>query len=62
MSRSRRPGTPRSSPSRREAVEEIESIRTGAFGSFAENPIVGALLLPGGASLLALVQYLLSPR
>jgi hypothetical protein len=40
------------------AIEEIEAVRTGAFGPFSDNPLVGALLLPGGAGLVALAQYL----
>ena len=40
------------------AIEEIEAMRTGAFGPFSDNPLVGALLLPGGAGLVALAQYL----
>jgi len=43
----------------RRLVEDIQSVRVGAFGSFAENPVVGALLLPSGATgLVALAQYL----
>jgi hypothetical protein len=42
-----------------QAIDEIESIRTGAFGPLTENPIIGALLLPGGAGLIAAAQHLL---
>ena len=40
------------------AIEEIEAVRTGAFGPFSDNPVVRALLLPGSAGLVALAQYL----
>jgi hypothetical protein len=42
-----------------QAIDEIESIRTGAFGPLTENPIVGALLLPGGAGFIAAAQHFL---
>jgi len=45
-----------------QAIDEIKAVRTGAFGSFAENPVLGALLLPGGAGLIAIAQYLLVPH
>ena len=46
-------------PVAQRALEEVEVMRSGAFGSFAENPVVGALLLPSGATgLVALTQYL----
>jgi hypothetical protein len=41
------------------AIEEVENMNTGAFGSFAQNPVVQAILLPGGASILAAAQALL---
>jgi hypothetical protein len=41
------------------AIEEVENLSTGAFGSFAQNPVVQALLLPGGASIIAAAQSLL---
>jgi hypothetical protein len=46
----------------RQAIDDIQSIHTGAFGSFAQNPVVGALLLPGGAGLIAIAQHLLTSR
>jgi hypothetical protein len=46
----------------KQAIDEIKVVRSGAFGSFAENPVLGALLLPGGAGLIAVVQYLLVPH
>jgi hypothetical protein len=46
----------------RQAIDEIKAVRTGAFGSFAENPVLGALLLPGGAGLIAIAPYLLVPH
>jgi len=42
-----------------QALKEIEEIHTGAFGPWSENPVVGALLLPGSAGLLAIAQSLL---
>jgi hypothetical protein len=41
------------------AIEEVENLSTGAFGSFTQNPVVQAILLPGGASIIAAAQSLL---
>jgi hypothetical protein len=41
------------------AIEEVENLSTGAFGSFTQNPVVQAILLPGGASIIAAAQALL---
>jgi hypothetical protein len=43
----------------RSAIEEVENLSTGAFGSFTQNPVVQAILLPGGASIIAAAQSLL---
>jgi hypothetical protein len=53
-----KPSEPLAATARR-LVDDIQGVRTGAFGSFAENPVVGALLLPSGATgLVALARYL----
>jgi hypothetical protein len=40
-------------------VDEIRNLRTGAFGTFWQNPILGALLVPsGGTALIQLLPYL----
>jgi hypothetical protein len=42
-------------------IEEVESTRRGAFRPLAENPVLGALLIPpGGLSLITLISYLAS--
>jgi hypothetical protein len=41
-------------------VDEIHTLKTGAFAPFWENPIIGALLLPsGGSAVMALLPYLI---
>jgi hypothetical protein len=40
----------------RGTVDEIESMREGAFASYASNPILGALILPSGASIIAMIE------
>jgi len=41
-------------------IEEVKSLRQGAFRPIAENPILHAVLIPsGGVSLLALLPYIL---
>jgi hypothetical protein len=41
-------------------IEEIRSLRQGAFRPFMENPVVRAILIPsGGAGLLTLLRFLL---
>lgn len=41
----------------RQMIEEIKSIKEGAFSPFSENPVIGAVLLPsGGVTLLALLE------
>ncbi len=43
----------------RRLLEEVQTLRKGAFAPFWENPIVGALLIPsGGTVLLELLFYL----
>ncbi|MHC4623930.1 MAG: hypothetical protein ACYS4W_08510 [Planctomycetota bacterium] len=38
-------------------IEEIRSIKQGAFSPFSENPVIGAILIPsGGVTLLALLE------
>jgi hypothetical protein len=39
-------------------IEEIESMREGAFRPFFENPVVHVILGSGGAGLLALLEYI----
>lgn len=41
-------------------LDEIRNLRTGAFGSFWENPILGALLVPsGGTAAIEILSYLM---
>jgi hypothetical protein len=40
-------------------LNEIRTLKKGAFGGFWSNPVVGALLIPsGGTALVAIIQYL----
>lgn len=40
-------------------IDDITSIKQGAFSPFSENPVIGAILIPsGGITLLALLQVL----
>jgi hypothetical protein len=41
-----------------ETIHEIQSNRKGAFASFTQNPVIGAVLLPASAALLALLGNL----
>lgn len=39
-------------------LEEIGSLKKGAFGGFWQNPVVGALLVPsGGTALIEIIRY-----
>jgi hypothetical protein len=41
-------------------LDEIRNLRAGAFGSFWENPILGALLVPsGGTAAIEILSYLM---
>ncbi|MHC4645312.1 MAG: hypothetical protein ACYTBJ_07410 [Planctomycetota bacterium] len=41
----------------RTMIEQIRSIKQGAFSPFSENPVIGAILIPsGGMTLLALLE------
>lgn len=42
----------------RAMIEEVESIRQGAYSPFTENPVLHAILIPsGGISLLTLLRF-----
>jgi hypothetical protein len=39
-------------------LDEIRSLKKGAFGGFWSNPVLGALLVPsGGTALIEIIQY-----
>ena len=52
------PGEKRRGQQIREAIDEIESIREGAFAPWTQHPLVRALILPAGGLGLVLLEFI----